>query len=137
MAAQIMAINDDQDTLQMYSDLLTYEGYAVACYQTPDLALADFQAVKPDLVILDWFFDREPLGARALHELKLQPSTTSIPVLICTVATKTVQELEDALRAQGIGVVYKPFVVDDFLAAIATALRGGTSVGVRPTDPAT
>jgi hypothetical protein len=45
-------------------------------------------------------------------------------VLVCSAATNTVQEVEDSLRAKGIGVLYKPFQLTDLVGAIRGLLAG-------------
>ena len=39
--------------------------------------------------------------------------TASIPIIVCTAAINLVRELEGHLREKGVGVVLKPFNIDD------------------------
>jgi DNA-binding response OmpR family regulator len=121
-----MAINDNQDILQMLQDVLTYEGYEFAGQRDPEFAVDDLDRFKPDLIILDWLFGREGRGMELLELMKLHPATSATPVLVCSAATNTVQEVEDSLRAKGIGVLYKPFQLADLVGAIRNLLPGSS-----------
>ena len=124
MKQRIMAINDNQDILQMLQDVLTYEGYEFAGQREPEFAVDDLDRFKPDLIILDWLFGREARGMELLELMRLHPATSATPVLVCSAATNTVQEVEDSLRAKGIGVLYKPFQLADLVGAIRGLLAG-------------
>ena len=124
MKQRIMAINDNQDILQMLQDVLTYEGYEFAGQREPEFAVDDLNHFKPDLIILDWLFGREARGMELLELMKLHPATSATPVLVCSAATNTVQEVEDSLRAKGIGVLYKPFQLADLVGVIRGLLAG-------------
>jgi DNA-binding response OmpR family regulator len=104
--------------------VLTYEGYEVACQRIPEFAVDDLDRFKPDLVVLDWLFGREARGMELLELMRLHPATSATPVLVCSAATNTVQEVEDSLRARGIGVLYKPFQLADLVDAIRGLLAG-------------
>ena len=124
MKQRIMAINDNQDILQMLQDVLTYEGYEFAGQREPEFAVDDLDRFKPDLIILDWLFGREARGMELLELMRLHPATSATPVLVCSAATNTVQEVEDSLRAKGIGVLYKPFQLADLVGVIRGLLAG-------------
>lgn len=122
MRERIMAIDDDQDTLDMYANLLGDEGYEVQTHTNPTLATGHVEAFKPELVILDWMFGWEEIGMATLHKLRLNPGTSSVPVIVCSAATKRVGDIEEYLRAKGVIVLHKPFTFSDLLSAIRSAL---------------
>ena len=123
MEACIMVIEDNQDIRELLCDLLTDEDYAVAVYASPEAALVDMDRVKPDLIVLDWLFDRKPLGLQLLQSLRLRSSWGSIPVVICSGANRHLESMEPQLRRRGAQVVYKPFLADEFLDVIRAALQ--------------
>ena len=124
MKQRIMAINDNQDILQMLQDVLTYEGYEFAGQRQPEFAIDDLDRFKPDLIILDWLFGREACGMDLLERMRLHPATSATPVLVCSAATNMVQEVEESLRARNVGVLYKPFHLADLVDAIRGLLAG-------------
>jgi CheY-like chemotaxis protein len=64
----------------------------------------------------------EPVGWQMLQKLKLRRSTAGIPVVVCTAAVKAVQEMEGYMKSKNVGLVLKPFDIDDLLLAIKQAL---------------
>jgi CheY-like chemotaxis protein len=75
------------------------------------------------LLILDYIFNHEDIGWQLLQKLKMNRSTASIPVIICTAAVNKVREMEGYLQSKGIGLVLKPFDIDDLLEAVRRALQ--------------
>jgi len=123
MAKHILVVNDTQDILEIFRMLLEGEGYKVTMSSFPLQKAADIVQLNPDLIILDVIFGEEKLGWQMLQLLKMQPTTASIPVIICTAAEKAVREMEGYLVSKNVIVVYKPFELEDLLTAVAQALQ--------------
>jgi DNA-binding response OmpR family regulator len=123
MSIRIMVVNDTQEILQLFRDILTDEGYEAILYSYAIQDLDEIERVKPDLIILDYMFDEEQIGWQLLQKLKMYRPTASIPVVICTGAVQKVREMEGYLQSKGIGLVLKPFDIDDLLRAIEQCLR--------------
>lgn len=49
---------------------------------------------------------------QALDLLKRDPSTASVPVLVCSASAREMQEAEVQIRAQGCDLLYMPFEID-------------------------
>ncbi len=129
MPARIMVVNDTQEILELFEDLLTDEGYEVALYSFGIEDLDEVERVNPDLIILDYIIGGEAVGWQMLQKLKMRRSTAGIPVIVCTAAKNQVQEMEGYLKSKGVGLVLKPFDIDDLLAAVNRALRPGYGAG--------
>jgi DNA-binding response OmpR family regulator len=127
----IVVINDEQETLALFRDLLGDEGYRVSTLTYPVADLADLRIMAPDLVILDMIFGGEDRGWQFLQQLRLTRATAGLPVIVCTAAIRLIQEARDALEVMGIGVVAKPFDIDPFLAEVRRRLAEGAA----PTGP--
>jgi DNA-binding response OmpR family regulator len=123
MKAHILVVNDTQDILDMFQELLEGEGYEVTLSSFPTKKIKEIEQIKPDLIILDYIFQGEKEGWQMLQLLKMQPSTAKIPVIICTAAERVVREQEGHLNAQGVHVIYKPFEIDALLDLIENALQ--------------
>lgn len=80
---KILIIEDDRFLLKLYSDKLRREGFEVLESLTGEEGLNKISAEKPDLVILDLVLPRKN-GFEVLSELKLNPKTKNIPVVILT-----------------------------------------------------
>jgi CheY-like chemotaxis protein len=126
----IFVINDEPVLLSLLRELLEDEGYR-ATLDTFDPGgiegqLARVREVKPDLVVLDFLIGGEPLGWQFLQALRLQRETEKLPVVVCTAAAHTVKELGSHLTEMCVGVVLKPFAIDDLLAEIKRGLEAST-----------
>ena len=122
MAAHIMVINDTQEILELFRDLLTSEGYEVSLYSYGVHDMKEVERVAPDLIIIDYLIGDERTGWQMLQKLKMTRSTAPIPIIVCTAALNQVKEIEGWLTQKRITVVLKPFDVDDLLAAVTRAL---------------
>ncbi len=118
----VLVIDDTPAILDLFRDLLEEEGYRVSLENFSVAAsekLAPIRALKPDLIVLDYMVGGEGLGWQLLQLLKMDRSTTTIPVIICTAAVRQVEELKGHLLDMGVAVVLKPFDIDRLLAEIA------------------
>src|SRR5438270_13797628 len=123
MAARILVVNDTQEILELFRMILEGEGYEVILSGFPIQQIHDVEEINPDLIILDFVFGDQKLGWQMLQMLKMQHSTESIPVIVCTAALDMVREQEGYLVSQGVHVIFKPFDIDHLLANIKHALE--------------
>jgi DNA-binding response OmpR family regulator len=123
MKPRILVVNDTQEILELFRMLLEEEeGYDVVLSGFPIQQVKEIEHIKPDLIILDLVLGDEKTGMQMLQMLKMQRSTASIPVLVCTAALQIVREQEGYLVSQGVHVVYKPFEIDDLMANVKQLL---------------
>jgi DNA-binding response OmpR family regulator len=123
---RIMVINDTQEILTLFRDLLTDEGYDVVLYSSAIHDMQEIERVAPDLIILDFIFGNENMGFQMLQKLKMRRATERLPVIICTAALQIVREMEGYLQSKGVQVVLKPFNIDDLLEAVRRNLDTAT-----------
>jgi CheY-like chemotaxis protein len=79
----------------------------------PSLAVAKAKSVKPIAITLDIMMPDKD-GWQVLHELKSDPATRNIPILICSI-------MEDEEKGISLGAsdyLVKPFLQDDLVNAI-------------------
>jgi CheY-like chemotaxis protein len=112
---KILVINDTQEILDLFRDIFEEEGYEVVLQSFAVNDLMEVKRVRPDLIILDYMIGGEDYGWQSLQKLKMDRETATIPVIICTGAVRQVRELEGHLKAKGVGIVLKPFDIDDLL----------------------
>jgi DNA-binding response OmpR family regulator len=123
MKPRILVVNDTQEILELFRMLLEEEeGYDVVLSGFPIQQVKEIEHIKPDLIILDLVLGDEKTGMQMLQMLKMQRSTATIPVLVCTAALQIVREQEGYLVSQGVHVVYKPFEIDDLMANVKQLL---------------
>jgi len=81
--SKVLIIEDDRFLLKLYADKLQREGFEVLSSLTGEEGLNKISAEKPDLIILDLILPGKN-GFEVLSELKLNPGTKDIPVIILT-----------------------------------------------------
>ena len=126
MPKRIMVVNDTQEILELFEQILRGEGgYEVdLCSYSPEM-LTHVKEYKPDLIISDHVFGEERIGWQFVQRLHMDRETSHIPVIVCTGAVKEVREMEGYLTQKGVGLLFKPFDVDELLALVESKLSGG------------
>jgi CheY-like chemotaxis protein len=71
--------------------------------------------LAPDLVILDLLIGGESQGWQMLQKMKMSRETATIPVVVCTAAVSLARDLEGHLRSKNVGLVLKPFDIDELV----------------------
>jgi DNA-binding response OmpR family regulator len=117
-----MVINDTQEILELFEQLLTDEGYHVKLYSYQIRDLKVVKEVQPDLIIVDQMFGEEKLGWQLIQKLRMDRDTARLPVVVCSAELKTLKELEGHLKDKNIEVVIKPFDIDDLMGAVKRIL---------------
>jgi CheY-like chemotaxis protein len=122
MNGRIIILDDDEDTLEVLSDILQDEGYEVHRHDLLFEDLSEVERISPDLIIADLFMGARRAGWEFLQRLQAHPPTALIPLILCTAGQLTPEE-EYAAQQQGISIVYKPFDLDE-LTHLVTHLLG-------------
>ena len=127
MAAKhkILIVEDDNDTRELLSAVLSQAGYQVATAEHALGAVCSVVRSAPDLVVADI---RMPIvdGMGLATELKAHQDTRHIPVVAVT-GYDSPENRASALRAGYDGYITKPIDVTRFPEQIAEFLRKGTS----------
>jgi two-component system, NtrC family, nitrogen regulation response regulator NtrX len=116
---RVLVIDDDPDLRGILTDLLEDEGYAVTTAEAVLGAMALARRLRPDVILLDLGLPYRS-GASLLPELKADPSTADIPVVVVSGMPEV---LTAERRAMAAGVVAKPFDTEVLLAAVRAARR--------------
>lgn len=80
---KILIIEDDKFLIKVYSDKLIREGFDVSMAISGEEGVGKILKEKPDLVLLDILLPQKN-GFDILSQIKLNPDTKSIPVIIIT-----------------------------------------------------
>jgi CheY-like chemotaxis protein len=124
----ILVVNDTQEILDLFRMILEDEGHRVTAL---GFAVEDLRRIidaAPDLVILDLDFDREYLGWQTLQKIKMHRDTEKIPVLVCTAEVRKAQEIQGYLTEKGVGLLLKPFDIDDLVSQVTRLLTDESSL---------
>ncbi len=109
MSPCILVVEDAPELVALYEDMLMDEGYGIAVHTQGIPDMRDVERIAPRLIILDHLLAGDVDGLQMIDRLKQYPPTAAIPVILCTGAAKTIGNVEDDVRAQGVRVLYKPF----------------------------
>lgn len=121
MGKRILAVDDDPDTLLVVKTALKGDGHEVETAENGKKALEAAIANPPDLIVMDILMP-EMNGAQAAGELKNNPITAKIPIIMLT-ALKDKKYIKAALTNYGVDFyIIKPFEIPDFLTKVDQAL---------------
>ena len=130
-AFTILVIDDDPAVLEVATDVLSSSGYRVLVASSGQDALAMMQAIRPDLILLDYHMP-DMDGLTVIWQLRADEATRRIPVIALTAGTA--EDANKLSRAGSVGVILKPFQPREFLHFIAEVLNA--TVGRRRTEDA-
>ena len=123
MAQRILVIDDDEALLDLYQAILEDAGYEVSLSPTVFADASDVERLHPDLLLLDVKVSQAEDGLTQLEQLRSYPPTRSLPVILCTAASaRQTRERVEALRRQGVPVIYKPFELEKLFQMIRRLL---------------
>ena len=117
----VLVVEDEADMARILQVNLCSLGHTVALAATLAAARLQFQAARPDLVLLDLRLP-DGLGSEFLRDLKADPASAAIPVIIVS-ALGDEDTVVQALNLGADDYVTKPFRTGELLARVATALR--------------
>jgi DNA-binding response OmpR family regulator len=114
MSNHILILEDNQDILQLMSEVLIEEGYQVTGLTFCENIIKTVDEHKPDLVMLDYLLHGIN-GGELCHEIKSHPSTNHLPVIIISGYPRVLQSLGDYGSD---AFVAKPFSIDELVSVI-------------------
>jgi two-component system, cell cycle response regulator DivK len=118
---RILLVDDFEDARDMYTTYLEFDGFEVISAGTALEALSTAAAHQPDLILMDAGLPGMT-GWEAIAELKANPATRDIPVLMLT--GHVLKESQDRAAAAGAdGFIPKPCLPDELSREIRSALR--------------
>jgi DNA-binding response OmpR family regulator len=118
----ILVVNDTQEILDLFREILEEEGYRVSLYSSGFNDISQIAVLSPDLVILDLMIGGESQGWQLLQKMKMSRETADIPVIVCTAAVSLARDLEGHLRTKNVGLVLKPFDIDELVDEVKMSL---------------
>ena len=121
MSKKIFIVEDELDFLSTLRERLESEGYVVATAVDGERALGKIPEEKPDLILLDIMLP-EMNGYQVCRELKCNPETETIPVVVVTAKSQE----SDKFWAKETGAddyLTKPFEMEELLQKIQDNLQ--------------
>ncbi len=113
-APRILVVEDDPGSAALFADVLGEEGYAVSVLPSALGVRREIARLRPDAIVLDLGLPYCS-GATLLADLKADPLTAPIPVLVVSALLEALPPDRAALASARLA---KPFAVQDLLAAL-------------------
>ena len=132
----LLIVDDDAPLLELFRELFVGEGYRVTVAAVPP-STAEVARLRPDLLLLDLRLGGPEDGWQVIARLAGNLATSSVPVLVCSADIGELGRRGADLTTREIGVVPKPFDLDDLLTAVRRGLArdGAPEAWAAPTAP--
>jgi len=119
---RIVAYDYSPNILTLFQRVLSREGFEVFLSASP-MTCWEVEEFQPDLIILGYVVGYLDNELDILRQLRQNPSTASIPVIICTTGARHLQGREEIITDDWLAVVSKPFEIGQLLSAVDTLLK--------------
>jgi DNA-binding response OmpR family regulator len=125
MAKKILAVDDDENILNLEKAILEQEGFEVMTAQSGPQAIERLKAEDIDLILLDVMMP-DMDGFTLCRKIKQEESLKNIPVVFLT-AKSGGEALAEGFESGGAMYIRKPFTAAKLLAVVGTLLATGSN----------
>ncbi len=117
--ATVLVVDDDLRLQNMLRRTLSYEGFQVLTAADGNAALAEVQAHRPDVVVLDWLMP----GLDGIGVLKRMRAAHDRTLILMLTARDAVEDRVEGLESGADDYLVKPFAPSELLARVHALLR--------------
>lgn len=121
----ILLVDDDLTLREMYAERLKAEGFSVEMAKDGEEALTKAGELKPNVILLDVMMPKIN-GLDVLKQLRAQPETKDIPVIILTALIQDREKMESITRGADDYVVKSETMPGDVIQKIHGVLEKKT-----------
>lgn len=115
----ILIVDDDPKLLNMLRRTLMYEGFQVSTAADGNVALAELQSRRPDVMVLDWMMP----GLDGIGVMKKLRSAGDKTLILMLTARDAVEDRVEGLESGADDYLPKPFAPAELLARLHALLR--------------
>lgn len=112
---RLAIVDDDRDLLELMRELLADVSWESTPITAASRAFDRLVTLMPDGIVLDLHLESPDAGWRVLEQIRGDPRTRGIPVIVWSADLRQLDQKRDWLDEHGIPVLVKPFDVDDLL----------------------
>jgi GAF domain-containing protein/DNA-binding response OmpR family regulator/two-component sensor histidine kinase len=109
----VLAIDDDRQVISLYERYLSNHGYQVLALTDPFRAVEQAEALQPYAITLDVMMPGRD-GWQVLYDLKKNPATQNIPVIICSI----LENREKGFSLGAADYLAKPILEEELVRAV-------------------
>jgi two-component system response regulator MprA len=117
--ATILVVDDDPKLLNMLRRTLMHEGFVAHTATDGNAALAQVQAQRPDVIVLDWLMP----GLNGIGVMKQLRAANDKTLILMLTARDAVEDRVEGLESGADDYLVKPFAPAELLARIHALLR--------------
>lgn len=125
---RIVVVNDDALFLLLMQEILEEEGYKAIIQHEGKGAYELIKREMPALVVLDIRLEHPDAGWQVLEQVRLDPHTADVPVLVCSADSRFLRGKARQLRERGCEILEKPFRYDELLRFVHLLVREAPSI---------
>lgn len=115
----VAVIDDDTAFVDLVEELLKDEGYRVLVGRSGGKEAHELvRETQPDIVVLDVRLGTPDSGWLVVELLRLDPTTATIPIIICSADGQFLRQKQEQLRMRNCDYLEKPFLLDELLEKI-------------------
>ena len=116
---RVLVVDDEASVLLTYRLILEQQGYDVVACGTSREAIAAIEKQPFDVVLCDYSLEEQHTGFEVISAARNRDAETPA-ALLTGYATK---DTADEASSQGIGIMFKPIEIDEFLATTSSMVR--------------
>jgi signal transduction histidine kinase/CheY-like chemotaxis protein len=126
---QVLVIDDDRQIISLYERYLQDQGYQVIPLTDPFQAVETARRLQPFAITLDIMMPDKD-GWQVLNELKRDPETRSIPVVVCSI----IEDKDQGITLGAVDYLTKPILEEDLTSALGQLNQDGSILDVLVVD---
>jgi len=124
---RVIVVDNDSATTELIAEIVSSIGCMPLCYATWILSVASIEQAQAQLLILELVPGDTGATLNLLGELRRNPRTRALPIIVNSTDNKLLSQLAESLRDLSCMMLSKPFELDDFFSLINMCLDTGSS----------
>jgi CheY-like chemotaxis protein len=113
----VLLVDDDEDNLALFNEVLNNLGFVVDAYSDPVRALREFKANRYDLLVLDYFMPLD--GLELFRRMRKIDPSPKLMLLTASQERLRTNDIEEQLQFK---IIIKPVTISKFVQEISQIL---------------
>jgi CheY-like chemotaxis protein len=113
----VLLVDDDEDNLALFNEVLNNLGFVVDAYSDPIRALREFKANRYDLLVLDYFMPLD--GLELFRRMRKIDPSPKLMLLTASQERLRTNDIEEQLQFR---IIIKPVTISKFVQEISQIL---------------